>query len=111
MSWVTLLWSMDAAFCFAWAAIYLLVWSKQRGRWEYLLFSASALAVGVIAEIELMSMHAETTAQYGALVRWVHLPAWIMIVSIVWFGRLYLHAGRLWLAWSISALRTLVLFL
>jgi len=111
MSWITLLWSMDAALCFTLAGIYLLVWCKQRQGWVYLLFSCSAAAAGIIAEFELMSMHAQTAAQYGALLRWAHLPVWMLLVSIVWFGRLYLRAGRLWLAWSVSGLRTLALFL
>jgi len=111
MSWVTLLWSMDAALCFTLAGIYLLVWCKQRQGWVYLLFSCSAAAAGIIAEFELMSMHAQTAAQYGALLRWAHLPVWMLLVSIVWFGHLYLRAGRLWLAWSVSGLRTLALFL
>src|SRR5947208_306496 len=111
MSWVTLLWSMDAALCFTLAGIYLLVWCKQRQGWVYLLFSCSAAAAGIIAEFELMSMHAQTAAQYGALVRWAHIPVWMLLVSIVWFGHLYLRAGRLWLAWSVSGLRTLALFL
>src|SRR5438132_12204179 len=58
-----------------------------------------------------MSMRAETTVQYGALLRWAHLPVWILIVSLVWFVRFYLRAGRLWLAWSICGLRTLALVL
>src|SRR5437899_1063971 len=56
-------------------------------------------------------MHAETVEQYQALVRWIHVPVWALIVSFVIFVRLYLHAGRLWLAWSICGLRTLVLIL
>jgi two-component system, LuxR family, sensor kinase FixL len=111
MSWVTLLWSMDAAFCFTLAGIYLLLWCKQRMGWVHLLFSCSALAAGVIAVFELTSMRAETAAQYGAVLRWAHLPVWVLIVSVVWFVRFYLRAGRLWLAWSICGLRTLALVL
>jgi two-component system sensor kinase FixL len=111
MSWVTLLWSMDAALCFTLAGIYLLVWCKQRQGWVYLLFSCSAVAAGVIAGFELTSMRAETTAQYGAILRWAHLPVWMLIVSVVWFVRLYLRAGRSWLAWSVCGLRTLALIL
>ncbi len=102
---------MDAAFCFTLAGMYLLVWWKQRKGWVHLLFSCSALAAGAIAGFELMSMRAETAAQYGALLRWAHLPVWILIVSVVWFVRFYLRAGRLWLAWSICGLRTLALVL
>ena len=111
MSWITMLWSMDAAFCFTLAGIYLLVWCKQRDGWVYLLFSCSALAAGVIACLELTAIRAETPAQFGALLRWAHLPVWILIVSIVWFVRLYLRAGRPWLAWSVCGLRTLALVL
>ncbi len=111
MSWVTLLWSMDSAFCFTLAGIYLLVWFKHREAWENLLFSCSALAAGAIAGLELTTMRAETTAQYGALLRWAHLPVWMLIVSVVWFVHLYLRAGRRWLVWSVCGLRTLALVL
>src|SRR5213594_3958180 len=111
MSWVTAVWSMDAALCFTLAGIYLLVWCKQRERWEHLLFSCSALAAGVIAGFELASMQAETTAQYGAVLRWAHLPVWMLFVSVVWFVHLYLRAGRRWLVWTVCGLRTLVLVL
>ena len=111
MSWVTLLWSMDSAFCFTLAGIYLLVWFKQREKWEHLLFSCSALAAGVVAGFELASMQAETTAQYGAVLRWAHLPVWMLFVSVVWFVHLYLRAGRRWLVWTVCGLRTLVLVL
>jgi two-component system sensor kinase FixL len=111
MSWVTLLWSMDSAFCFTLAGIYLLVWFKHQEAWEHLLFSCSALAAGVIAGLELTTMRAETTAQYGALLRWAHLPVWMLIVSVVWFVHLYLRAGRRWLVWTVCGLRTLALVL
>ena len=111
MSWITLLWSMDAAFCFTLAGIYLLVWCKQRDGWVHLLFVCSAVAVGFIAMLELTSMRAETTTQYGTLLRWAQLPVWMLVVSVVWFVHLYLRAGRRWLAWTICALRTLALVL
>ncbi len=106
-----MLWSMDGALCFTLAGIYLLVWFKQREKWEHLLFSCSALAAGVIAGFELASMQAETTAQYGAVLRWAHLPVWMLFVSVVWFVHLYLRAGRRWLVWTVCGLRTLVLVL
>jgi two-component system sensor kinase FixL len=111
MSWVTVVWSMDAAVCFTLAGIYLLVWCKQRDGWVHLLFSCSAVAAGVIAGLELASMRAVTPAHYGALMRWAHLPVWVLIVSVVWFVRFYLRAGRPWLAWSVCGLRTLALVL
>jgi two-component system, LuxR family, sensor kinase FixL len=56
-------------------------------------------------------MHAGTVGQYEALIRWIHVPVWVLTVAFVAFVRLYLHAGRPWLAWSICGLRTMVLIL
>jgi two-component system, LuxR family, sensor kinase FixL len=111
MSWITIVWSMNAAACLTLAGIYLLVWCKQRENWVHLVFSSSAVAAAAIAACELAMMHAETVGQYEALLRWIHVPVWVLIVSFVIFVRLYLHAGRPWLAWSICGLRTLVLIL
>src|SRR5260370_20363343 len=104
MSWVTLLWSMDSAFCFTLAGIYLLVWFKHQEAWEHLLFSCSALAAGVIARLEATTMRAETTAQYSAILRWAHLPVWMVILSVVGFAPLDLRAGRRWLVVTVCGL-------
>lgn len=109
MSWITVVWSMNAAACLTLAAIYLVVWCKQREGWAHLLFSVTAVAAAAIAAFELAMMHAGTVDQYEALLRWIHLPVWVLTLSFVAFVRLYLHAGRPWLAWSICSLRTLVL--
>jgi PAS domain S-box-containing protein len=56
-------------------------------------------------------LHSRTVAEYAALIRWIHLPVWVLTLSFVAFVRLYLRAGRVWLAWSIYGLRTLVLII
>src|SRR6266480_4644269 len=111
MSWITVVWSMNAAACLTLAAFYCVVWCKQRENWVHLVFSFSAVAAAAIAAFELAMMHAKTVGQYEALLRWIHVPVWVLTVSFVMFVRLYLQAGRPWLAWSICGLRTLVLIL
>src|SRR5437763_465940 len=111
MSWITVVWSMNAAACLTLAAFYCVVWCKQRENWVHLVFSFSAVAAAAIAAFELAMMHSETVGQYEALVRWIHVPVWVLTISFVAFVRLYLRAGRPWLAWSICGLRTLVLIL
>jgi two-component system, LuxR family, sensor kinase FixL len=56
-------------------------------------------------------MRAETPGAFGMAVRWAHVPASVLIVSLVGFVRLYLRAGRLWLAWTVCGVRTLSLIL
>lgn len=111
MNWVTVLWSMNAGACLTLAAFYGVVWSNQRKNWSYLLFSCSAIAAAVISAFELQMLNATTVKQYELLIRWIHVPVWVLTLSFVAFVRTYLHAGRPWLAWSIYTLRTLVLIL
>src|SRR6266516_4505541 len=111
MSWITVVWSMNAAACLTLAAFYCAVWCKQRENWVHLLFSCSAIAAAAISAFELGMLNAQTVERYQALVRWIHLPTWVLTVSFVAFVRLYLRAGGRWLAWSIYGLRTLVLIL
>jgi two-component system, LuxR family, sensor kinase FixL len=111
MSWIVILWSMDATVCLTLAAIYLLIWSKQRDEPVYLLFFCCAVGVAGIAGFELALIRAQTAAQYGSLLRWAQVPVWVVTVSLVWFVRRYLQAGRLWMVWTICGLRTVALAL
>src|SRR5882724_2061473 len=111
MSWITIVWSMNAAACLTLATIYLLVWSKQRERWAYLVLSCNAVAGAALTAFELWLLRAQSAEEYAEILRWTQLPVWSLIVTLVVFVRLYLRAGRLWLAWSVCAARTLALIL
>ena len=111
MSWITIIWSMVASACLTLAAVNLLVWCKKRTEWANLLFSLTAVGTAGMAFCELWMMRAETPAQFGTALRWLHVPAWALLVALVGFVRLYLRAGRPWLAWSFVGLRTLSLLL
>src|SRR5215467_4261720 len=111
MSWITVIWSMNGAACLTLAAIYFVVWCKQRGSWMYLAFSCSAMAGAALTAFELALLRAYTVEHYSAVLRWAQLPIWTLVLSLVIFVRLYSRAGRLWLAWSVCGLRTLALIL
>ena len=109
MSWVTVVWSISSGACLTLAFLQFIVWWKDRATRANLVFALGAVAVAVFAGLELALMRAETPAQWDTIVRWIHVPAWVLIVSIVAFVRLYLNAGRRWLAWTVVAVRTLAL--
>jgi PAS domain S-box-containing protein len=111
MSLVTVVWSISAGACLTLAFLQFIVWWKDRAARANLVFAVGAVAVAVFAGLELALMRAETPAQWDIIVRWIHVPGWVLIVSIVAFVRLYLNAGRRWLAWTIVAVRTLALIL
>jgi len=111
MSWITIVWSVNGGICLALAGMQLLVWAKSHDAWANLLFSIAAAAAAANAFAELALMRAQTPAQFGILLRDLHVPLGVLVVSLVWFVRFYLQAGRLWLAWLVTGLRVVVLVL
>src|SRR6266487_7017990 len=111
MSWVTVVWSVGRGACLTLALMHLVVWWKDRTSRANLIFAVMAVAVAVLAALELAMMRAETPEQFGIAVRWLHVPAWVIITSLVIFVRLYLRAGRRWLAWTVVGVRTVSLIL
>ena len=111
MSWVTVVWSMGSAACLVLALMHIFVWCKDRAARANLVFSVMAIAVATFAVFELALMRAETPEQFGITVRWMHVAAWVIIASLVGFVRLYLKAGRRWLAWTVVGVHTVSLIL
>jgi two-component system sensor kinase FixL len=109
MSWVTIVWSMNVSACLTLATIHLQVWLRRRRLWADLLFSLASAGIAVLAACEFLMIRAETPAQFATALRWMHVPTSVIVLSMVGFTRLYLRAGRRWLAWTICALRTLAL--
>src|SRR6266404_9502110 len=110
MSWVTVIWSIGSGACLTLALMHVVIWCTDRAR-ANLLFAIMATAVAVFAALELALMRAETPEQFGIAVRWLHVPAWVVVASLVGFVRLYLRAGRRWLAWTVGGVRTVSLIL
>jgi two-component system, LuxR family, sensor kinase FixL len=111
MNWVTIIWAMIASSCLTLALVHVLVWCRRPGARANLLFALMAIATAIFAGCELWMMGAETPEAFGTAVRWGHVPIWVLFVSLVGFVRLYLRAGRLWLAWTACGMRTLSLIL
>ncbi len=111
ISLITVIWSIIASACLTLAGIQLLVWCKNRNAWANLLFSLAAVSTGVFAFCELWMMRARTPAEFASTLKWSHVLVWLFVVSLVWFVRLFLKAGRPWLAWTICGLRTCALLL
>jgi len=111
MSSVTIIWSMIASACLTLAAISFLTWGRNRQAWANLCFSLLAAGTAAFAFCELGMMRAGTPAEFGTVLKWGHVPTWLILVSLIGFARAYLKAGRKWLAWLALGLRTLALVL
>src|SRR5215210_5438764 len=111
MSWVTVVWSMIAAACLTLAVVHGLMWLWRRQAWANVVFAVTAVATTCFATGEMWIMHAETPQQFATAVRWTHVPVFVLVISLVGFVRLYLRAGRPWLAWTVCGARMLALIL
>jgi two-component system, LuxR family, sensor kinase FixL len=107
MSWITVVWSINVGACLTLATMYLAVWCRERESFVRLLFSCIAASAALIAAYELQLIRADTPEEYGAILRWRPLSMWVLVLSLVAFTRLYLHAGRSWMALSACGLQTL----
>ncbi len=110
MSWTTVLWSMDAAACLTLATIHLAIGLRRRAV-ANLLFSLMAVSAATMAALELALMRSPEAAVHAGLIRWAHVPFFTLFVSLVFFVRSYLGAGRLWLAWTATGVRAASLVL
>jgi PAS domain S-box-containing protein len=91
--------------------MYLAVWCRERESFVRLLFSCIAASAALIAAYELQLIRADTSEEYCAILRWRAVPVWVLVLSLVGFTRLYLRAGRSWLAWTACSLKTLTLII
>ncbi|MCM3900763.1 MAG: ATP-binding protein [Pyrinomonadaceae bacterium] len=111
MNWVTIIWSMVASACLTLALTHLLIWLKRRQAWASLLFFVSATGTSLLALDELWMMRSQSIAEYTSAIRWLHPPAFLVIVALVGFVRVYMRAGRRWLAWAVLGVRAVSLVL
>jgi len=102
---------MVASACFTLAVVHFLTWLQARAMRSDLMFALLSAAFACFAVGELAMMRAATPEQFATLLRWLHVPVWIVTLSLVGFVHLYLRAGRPWLAWTVCGLRTIALVL
>jgi len=111
MSPITVIWSMVASTCLTLAVVQGGVWWRRREAREHALFALAAVGTALLAATELWMMHAATPGEFGRAVRWLHVPAWLVVVPLLGFERLYLRAGRPSLGWTTVGIGSLSLML
>jgi PAS domain S-box-containing protein len=99
---------MDAAACLTLATIHLVIGLRRRAA-ANLLFSLMAVSAAGMAALELTLMHSTSAEVHGRLIRLGHVAFFSLLVGLVFFVRLYLRAGRPWLAWTTIGLRAATL--
>jgi len=100
LSWVTVAWSAAISASLTLALVNLLVWARDRTSRSHLLFATASVANAVFGAVELGMLRANSPGHLAVLLRWAYLPFFVTFCCLIGFVRLYLDAGRPWLAWA-----------
>lgn len=109
ISFIAIAWSAFAGISLSMGLVSLNIWAKRVRLWSHLAFFFISLSIALILIAELLLLQAKEPATYGQILRWSHIPIFIFIASSVIFLRIYLKAGRLWLACAAIGTRLIAL--
>lgn len=100
LSWVTVAWSAAISASLTLALVNLLVWARDRTSWSHLLFATASVGNAVFGVFEFGMLRAADPDRIATVLRWAHVPFFVTYCCLLGFVRLYLDAGRPWLAWA-----------
>jgi surface polysaccharide O-acyltransferase-like enzyme len=93
MNTVTIVWSVIASCALLLAAMHAVIWLMDRKAIANLAFSCLAFSIVGVVIVEMLMMFAATAQEWGELARWVHVPVFTLIVSMLLFFRLHLRTA------------------
>ncbi len=110
--WVSVLWPALAGVTACVGVICLAAALQDRRRLSPLAaFAVNAFSITVYIFFELQLLRAQSGGAYSDLLRWSHVWLAAIFISAIVFIRLYLQAGRLWLAATAITLRLAALLI
>lgn len=109
MAWITIIWTVMATVAVLFAVGHVLACFRDESERAHLFLASLAASVALFVGFELAMMKSHETQRFGELMRWAHVPIFLLIVSIVGFVSVYLGTGRWWLAWAACGVRAVSL--
>ena len=111
MSFLTSAWSFVIAASLILALQHIVIWFYNRQSTTNLLFSFTALGAAVSALIELLQLQTTSIEIYHQVVRFGHIPIFILLISLVWFVDIYFGTARRWLTILITSMWSVALII
>jgi PAS domain S-box-containing protein len=102
---------MAVAVCVTIGSFSLLIWIRRRDSLSYLFFAITAFAAAFFAVTDLVYFNSETMEGLVSAVRWANLGVYGILIGLVWFLYFYFRTARLWLAWTITAIWSLLIII
>ncbi|WP_146348342.1 two-component system sensor histidine kinase NtrB [Phaeobacter marinintestinus] len=104
MSVLGIIYPIAAGFAILLGAIHFLVWLRLDRRAEFFFAALMALSAATAALSEFRLLGVQTASQFQDALETLNLAIGFMLISMVWFVRLRLSAGRVWLAWAVTVI-------
>ncbi|HEY0504139.1 MAG TPA: ATP-binding protein [Lysobacter sp.] len=111
MSWIDLTWPMLAAASLVLGLVHAMVWLAQPRHRIHLALALAAGSIGILALLELSAFHATQPDELAVLIRWMHVPVAVIVLSLLFVVHRWFGYGSIRLAAGVVALRMLGLLL
>jgi len=102
---------MVVGICVAIASFSLIIWLRRRDSLAYLFFCLTAFAAAFFAVTDLIYFNSESVNELLEAIRWANLAVYGILIGLIWFLYFYFSTARLWLAWTITSLWTILIIL
>lgn len=96
---------MCAAVCFMLAFVHMMLWIRGSYKLDYLIIAVMATAAGCKVILEMLMLLTSDIDQYIYLQKLDNISTFVVLLSLLWFIRVYLQAGSRWLLGVIVLLR------
>ena len=105
MDWITVIWSAAAGACLILGLTQFVVWIGKKHAWENLWLAITTISVVGLIACEVLTMNAQSPAEYAGIVRWAHLIYLFTSIGILGIIHCHFGIGRRWLLITAVALR------
>jgi signal transduction histidine kinase len=100
---------MCAAACFVFAIVHMMLWLRGSYKPDYLIIAVMATAAGCNVILEMLLLLTTDVDQYIFTMKLDVIAIFLVLMSLLWFIRVYLQAGSRWLLGVIVLLWTITL--
>lgn len=111
MNWVELVWPIVAAVSLVFGLVHLLVWAVRKREYAHLSLSLAAFSLAVLAVLERLALFSPSPATTEVVIRWMHVPVVILVISLLFAVHTVFGHGSVWLAGLVLVTRLVALVL
>ena len=112
LNWVEVVWPLAASISLVFGFVHLLVWWVHKRDSAQLSLAVIGFSLAALTVLQYISLFNHSTTQFAALIRWMHVPVTILVISMLYVMHAALGGyGTRWMAMAAALLSLLALLL